>query len=265
MDDVPVSPGTQAPSPAGASPAEHDRGGEGTGDSGPAPEGPVLDWWDACQLAVVFVATQYVARRSVHLLAATLNSPLLYATEVIADQLAVAIFPVAWIFRLQPQARRIFHTPNPGGDALAVIVALSLPLLCLLNAAFPRALVTYGLPLFDADLGEGNRTTAGLIATCLAGPVIDEVFFRGVLGRCLVLRYRPLLGALLTSGIFAASRLSLSGFVPVFLLGLSCHVLYFACRSIYAPILFHALVNCFTLSFNLIRNDRPLALGAFFW
>jgi membrane protease YdiL (CAAX protease family) len=245
LDDVPPSPGASS-SPLGAR------------------ESGIFDWWDAFQLTVVFVATQYLAYCCARFLAGALSLPNQDVIAVLADQLVVAMFPVAWLFRFQPQGLQILRTPRLSRATLQVAILLALPLGCLLKLACPLWPFACGYPLLAASSPAQYANGIGLIATGLVGPVIDEVFFRGILGRSLILRYGPPAGMLLTSGIFAASRLDPSQVGAAFLLGLACHTLYFSTGTIYAPILLHSLVNFLSPchDYYWLRHDTLQTLSA---
>jgi membrane protease YdiL (CAAX protease family) len=222
----------------------------------------ILDWWDACQAAFVFLATQYIASRLAELLGAFTGESDLNIVNLFADQLAVAVFPVAYFLRLQPRAPEIFGAPRPTNAMLLLILVASLPLIYNLRAATWGPVFNCGLPVIAANFRPRYLTIAGLFVTCICGPVIEEVFFRGILGRNLVARYGPIRGMLLTAVLFAAIRLDRTQMAPAFLLSIACHVLYLKMRSIYAPILLHSLVNSFGQSVGVIGNDILLLASA---
>jgi membrane protease YdiL (CAAX protease family) len=242
-------------SPAICSPSQ---GGNGATDGDLGEGRLVFDWWDACQLALVFVLTQYIAGGAAGLLAAKLPWPGSGAFALLADQLVLAVFPVAVLFRLQPRALQMFHAPRPGAAEVVALVILSPPLVYLMMVVSRASTLTDGLPLLASVSPSLYGSTLGLFVTCVIRPAVEEVFFRGILGRSLILRYGPLLGTLVTAGIFALTRSSQVG--AAFLLGLACHISYLGTRSITAPILVHALTNCFGPAFKHI--DLPLTYQA---
>jgi membrane protease YdiL (CAAX protease family) len=228
-------------------------------DRGLKSEGLVLDWWDACQVVFVFVATQYIVSWGADSLSPIAGAS---AFKLIADQLAVAVFPVACLFRLQPWTLDTFRGPRPSRGVLLVITVASLPLICLLKATTSGPVFTTGLPVIAAIYPPHYATIVGLLVTCIAGPAIEEIFFRGILGRNLILRYGFLRGMLLTAALFAVIRLDRFQLAPAFLLSVACTLLYYKIRSIYAPILLQGLTSCFGQSINSIDNDRPLLFTA---
>jgi membrane protease YdiL (CAAX protease family) len=225
---------------------------------------PVFDWLSACQLAVVFLGTQFLARWCVDSMASALNSEVLTEAGLFADQIAVAVFPIAWLLRLEPDERQIFRGERLSLAAIVAIVVLALPFTCLINFFSLLPPFTWGLPTLAASDPGRYSTIIGLIASVLLCPVIDEIFFRGILGRKLVRRYGPISGMVITSGIFAVTRLTYYQVVPAFLIGMACHVFYLSLRSLYAPILLHASMNCFGpfADVDWMRSDFLLQLSA---
>jgi membrane protease YdiL (CAAX protease family) len=71
----------------------------------------------------------------------------------------------------------------------------------------------------------------------------EEVFWRGFVGGALVARYGRN-GILLTAALFSAAHLRLAGAPGLFLDGVLLQLLFLATRSLFAPIVFHALFNC---------------------
>jgi membrane protease YdiL (CAAX protease family) len=244
-------------SPAICSPSQ---GGNGATDGDLGEGRLVFDWWDACQLALVFVLTQYIAGGAAGLLAANLPWPGSGAFALLADQLVLAVFPVAVLFRLQPRALQMFHAPRPSWAEVVALVILSPPLVYLMMVVSRAYTLTCGLPLLASISPSLYGSILGLFVTCVIGPAVEEVFFRGILGRSLILRYGPLLGTLVTAGIFALTRVGSSQVGAAFLLGVACHISYLGTGSITAPILVHALTNCFGPTFKTI--DLPLTFQA---
>jgi uncharacterized protein len=82
------------------------------------------------------------------------------------------------------------------------------------------------------------------VLTVAIGPgVVEELWCRGFLGRGLSARYGLVAGVLLTSAFFALMHIDPSQLLVIALMGAYLHVVYIATRSIWAPILLHALNN----------------------
>jgi membrane protease YdiL (CAAX protease family) len=237
-------------------------GGRGSGDSVPGRGDFLLDGRDACQVAFVFIATQFIADRAADLLATTAGWPGSNSFTLLAGQLAATALPIACLFRLRPRALQMLRSPGPGPAELLVVVLLSLPVVCLLEFVSPLGPLTCGLPPLAAASPSSYDTALGLAVMCVIGPAVEEVCFRGLIGPDLVLRYGTFRGTMAGAGLFAATRLGSSELGAAFLLGLACHVAYLGTDSIAAPIVLHGLTNFFGRSFDRVGVDLPLALSA---
>jgi membrane protease YdiL (CAAX protease family) len=100
----------------------------------------------------------------------------------------------------------------------------------------------------DVDiLGEGVRRLVTVVLIGLAGPLVEELFFRGFLMTALVGPLGRLRAAVVTSIIFAAGHVDLGVMVPFFVSGMLLSWLYLRTRSIWPPFLAHATQNLLAL------------------
>jgi membrane protease YdiL (CAAX protease family) len=97
-------------------------------------------------------------------------------------------------------------------------------------------------------LGEGLHRTVNVVIIALAGPLAEEVFFRGFLLAALVKPLGASRAAALGSAIFAANHGNPSVMAPVFVSGLLLSWLYLKTRSIWPPFTAHAAQNIIALS-----------------
>jgi hypothetical protein len=92
--------------------------------------------------------------------------------------------------------------------------------------------------------------------------VVEEVWFRGFLGRRLSARYGLLLGLPAVSLLFAAAHASLTQLLVFALMGAYLYGVYVATRSIWPAVLLHALNNGIGITLLLVlppeQFDRPL-------
>jgi membrane protease YdiL (CAAX protease family) len=86
-----------------------------------------------------------------------------------------------------------------------------------------------------------------LLAVGVGPGVVEELWCRGFLGRGLCARYGLAAGILLTSLFFAALHLDRSQLLVFTVMGAYLHFVYLATRSIWMPILLHALNNSFAV------------------
>ena len=90
-----------------------------------------------------------------------------------------------------------------------------------------------------------------LVLACVVGPVVEELFFRGIL-YVAVRRHASRLVAMLVSGsFFAAMHSNLIGFLPILLLGCFLADLYERTGSLIAPITVHILHNTLLIGVGL--------------
>ncbi len=88
----------------------------------------------------------------------------------------------------------------------------------------------------------------------VAGPVVEEIFFRGFAYGAARKRYGPVVAMLLTSFIFSVMHLSWLAFLPIFFLGIFLAYLYEKTGSLVpsmsAHILHNVIMVCLTLGFK---------------
>lgn len=104
-------------------------------------------------------------------------------------------------------------------------------------------------PNIPADvLGEGFYRIANILIIGIAGPLAEEVFFRGFLLAALVQPLGAFWAAAAASAIFAALHGNLAIMVPVFMSGLLLSWLYLKTRSIWPPFTAHVAQNLIAVS-----------------
>ena len=106
--------------------------------------------------------------------------------------------------------------------------------------------VTQELVRLYSDLVQtGDWVSVGLLvaAGTLIAPPVEEAIFRGLLFGFVGQRAGPVIGASVSSLIFAAIHFSLAAFVPLFTLGCVLCYLYHRTGSLYPAIAFHAIFN----------------------
>ena len=105
-----------------------------------------------------------------------------------------------------------------------------------------------------------------VLAVALGPGLVEEFWCRGFLGRGLSARYGIVLGVLFTSVLFSAMHADPSQLLVIALMGAYLHFVYLASRSIWVPILLHAMNNCvsillvLTLKPDQLDQDKPVPL-----
>jgi membrane protease YdiL (CAAX protease family) len=96
-------------------------------------------------------------------------------------------------------------------------------------------------------LGEGTRRGVSIALIGIAGPLVEELFFRGFVLTALVGPMGKFRAAAVTSILFAAGHVDLGAMVPFFVSGMLLSWLYLRTRSIWPPFLAHAAQNLLAL------------------
>ena len=96
---------------------------------------------------------------------------------------------------------------------------------------------------------------------CVAGPVVEELFFRGILFAA-VRRHTSRVVAMLVSGsLFAAMHSNVLGFLPILILGCLLADLYERTGSLFAPMMVHVLHNTLLIGLGLTMKAILLEVG----
>ena len=87
----------------------------------------------------------------------------------------------------------------------------------------------------------------------VVAPVAEETFFRGFVFAGLRSRYDWRWAAAISAALFAAAHLSVTFFIPAFLLGYLFAYLYQRSNSVWPGMIFHVFLNALALSIALLR------------
>ena len=82
-----------------------------------------------------------------------------------------------------------------------------------------------------------------ILVGCLLPAVAEEIFFRAFMGRGLIRAYGTVGGVLLTSLIFGLFHVRPGHVVFAFFFGIALHCVYLTTKSIFAPMILHAVNN----------------------
>nr|WP_279665708.1 type II CAAX endopeptidase family protein [Ectobacillus ponti] len=119
--------------------------------------------------------------------------------------------------------------------------------------------------LFGIDPGSQNtedlvqiaRTIpAFILVTSILGPIMEEIVFRKILFGTLYQRYNFLVGAVLSSLIFAAVHFDFQHLLIYTSMGLVFAFLYVQTRRLIVPIMAHVLMNTFVILVNVLFSDE---------
>jgi membrane protease YdiL (CAAX protease family) len=129
------------------------------------------------------------------------------------------------------------------------------------------------LPLYDltfiarvqSTLGSDethNPWRDGVLVACFLAPIVEEVFFRGFLGRGLIARYGFFFGTLCATALFAVVHIGAPGLGYALVAGIAYEFVYLTNKSLLAPILLHALGNVLGFSWRILPAYSWLTAAA---
>lgn len=82
-----------------------------------------------------------------------------------------------------------------------------------------------------------------LVAAVIAAPVVEELLFRGLIYKRLLVWVSPKVGMIISAAIFGLFHGNLVQFVYAFIIGYLLAYMYEKCKTIWVPILFHVCAN----------------------
>ena len=129
--------------------------------------------------------------------------------------------------------------------ALIANLGFSSAYVTIITATGPDFLLPTTLP---ADImGDGTRRLVTIVLIGLAGPFIEELFFRSFLLTALISRLGTFRAAIVTSILFAASHVDLGVMLPFLVSGMLLSWVYLRTRSIWTSFLTNAAQNLLAL------------------
>ena len=145
--------------------------------------------------------------------------------------------------------RRLFHEGRSSAGAtmslLTVPILMLVPLVVLVDGVL-MVLLDKVLPLSDNDMtmfGTMSGSLGSWVLVCLIAPMIEEMFFRGILLRGMLRRYSPVDAIVYSSFVFGLAHLNVYQFVVAFYVGILLAVLYTRTASLWPGIVLHAALN----------------------
>ncbi len=146
--------------------------------------------------------------------------------------------------------RRVLGWRRPTWLHTALCFLIPVPIFLLMNGVmsvvcWQRSVLAIDWTPYIEMYAALARQPLGIVITvgCCLPAVAEEIFFRGFLGRGLVAKYGPVPGVLLTSLFFGLCHVMPDQAVYTFVLGIILHIVYLSSKSIFAPMIIHALNN----------------------
>ena len=134
-----------------------------------------------------------------------------------------------------PRSKATRNLAVPAGLCLGLIFALANALAAARSLPLPPPRYPFGpepIPLLPA-----------LVVVALLSPIVEELFFRGILLRSLASRYGPTTAVLVSTAAFAVAHGEPALILRAALAGLIVSLAYLRFRSLAVPILAHLLDN----------------------
>jgi len=144
----------------------------------------------------------------------------------------------------------LFH--SSGNSVLSTALILSPPIFIVILGAMwwfvdLMSYISLMLPVDNSSLAMLERMMSGgfmtIVAICVIAPLLEEMLFRGIILRGFLSHYSPKTSILLSALLFALIHLNLYQIPVAFFVGCFLGGLFYYSRSLWPPILAHALYN----------------------
>ena len=215
--------------------------------------------WDVVRASGLVVGVVAVAAAALTLLE---PGPALTAFALVLPH--SSLLAAAWIFGVRKhgagwRSLGFVTPPTPRGlllpwPVLLASLAVSALYVQVVTALGLDALVPPSLP--DELIGEGVVRLLSFAGVGLAGPLIEEVFFRGFLLAALIRPLGAVRAAVVASAVFSAAHASVPVVLPLFVTGLLLSWLYLRTGSIWPPFAAHAAQNLLALTATLATLEE---------
>jgi len=109
------------------------------------------------------------------------------------------------------------------------------------------------------ELAMGNNIIIEILAIGLLGPFLEEIIFRGIiLRRFLKTNMKVLLAIFLQALLFGIIHLNILQGLYAFMIGIIFGLIYYWCRSIWLPVIMHALFNSISVILSNLSPESVL-------
>ena len=213
--------------------------------------------WDVVRASGLIVAVSAVA---VIVLAMVEPGPAVTVVVLVLPH--SSMIAAVWLFGVRNRSGwrpvGFVAPPLPQGLMLPGLVLLaSLGL----GAIYVRTVTALGIDMLVPPrlpheiLAEGPVRLLSIAGVGIAGPLIEEAFFRGFLLAALVQPLGPFRAAVVASAVFSAAHASLAVVLPLFFVGLLLSWLYLRTGSLWPPFAAHAAQNLLALAATLALEE----------
>ncbi|WP_066736643.1 CPBP family intramembrane glutamic endopeptidase [Cupriavidus sp. D384] len=223
-------------------------------------------------LALTFVAW------FVELMVATLLRPMLVRSglEVSAAASLVRILACGIVFSMLLHQsgltyRRLFHDSRASAVAtvglLGLPILMTVPLIVLLDGVM-MTLLEKVFPLSASEVAMFESMTGGLgnwVLSCTIAPMVEEMFFRGILLRGMLKRYATADAIVYSAFVFGLMHLNVYQFVIAFAVGILAAAFYVRTGSLWPGIVLHAGINTTITVMSEAGTDAGAGYSLWTW
>lgn len=172
-------------------------------------------------------------------------------------------------FKIKLEFRGVFLSP----EIIIVSFFLFLMIFIVQNAidkSFIDALVDGDLKFLERSMGapEGSHGYLVIIVSVIFAPIVEEIFYRGIIFKKMLESYSLTISILITSFLFALMHWNLESLLAYFLIGLAFTYIYYLTKALWLNILLHGFYNllssCFILTTYEI-SDPWYRIGLFIY
>jgi membrane protease YdiL (CAAX protease family) len=221
---------------------------------------------EALQWLLAFLMQAYISGWIVQHGFLVLGIAIRFPSDALLQQVGMAVFLVVILHPLYPDALRAIYPLGPVHAVALLLLALPVALLAgsvqAWLARFAPSTPLFWLPPLQPPEDPWKGGISGVLLACVLGPLVQETFFRGFLGRGLVARYGVCLGTLATAALSALAYLDVEHLGYAVVAGIVYQGIYLASRTLVAPIFLHALLNLFSFTASALPQTTGLILAA---
>jgi len=160
----------------------------------------------------------------------------------------ITILILLFLFRKYFTVQESNFISYPNWKLLFLLVILVIGLRLVEDPFFRYKNILFNKPNINPDevksIGFSIDITLKFIYTIFLVPIFEELLFRKIIFKPLLIRYSNLwLAILISSLLFAATHLSLRNAIPTFLFAVTAAYIYYKTNNIWYPISLHILSN----------------------
>lgn len=123
--------------------------------------------------------------------------------------------------------------------------------------------------IMDATFDIMQAGSIGIFSIAIAGPVLEELLFRGAITKVLLQKYSPVKAIIFSALIFGIFHLNPAQIFAAFLIGLLLAWVYYKTGSLVPCIVIHIINNSLSVYFNVtnpdVENLAALVGGTSYW